>query len=69
MALRYFFHLLDGADSFPDKEGMLCLSSDQVSQRALKDARAILTEDLLGGLLRVDRSIEVTDFDGRLVHS
>ena len=67
--LRYFFHLAEGMESFPDLEGVLCLSADQISARALKDARAMLAEDMLDGLLRIDRRIEVTDSNGRLVHS
>ena len=66
---RYFFHFFEGEQSYPDSEGLLCLSPEEVAERALKGARAILAEDMLCGQLRLDRRIEVTNARGRVVHS
>ena len=64
----YFFHLCDGVDLLLDEEGRECDGHDAIVQMTLRDARSILSEDVLNGLLDLDRHIDVEDADRKVVH-
>jgi len=65
---RYFFHLRDGVDLLLDEEGRECDSVAVAEGLALEDARSILSEEVQGGLLDLDRHLDVETADGRVVH-
>ena len=65
---RYFFHLRDGQDVLLDPEGREVDHLAQIAQLALKDARSMISQDALVGFIRFDRSIEVLDESGKVVH-
>jgi hypothetical protein len=65
---RYFMHLVDGADTLLDDEGVI-LSEAEVPGAALFAARDCMSHDLLTGCLRLGYRIEVQDEQGKLVHS
>ena len=67
MAL-YFFHLCDGRDSLIDPEGQEIADIARIAEFALKEARAMISQDALGGSIRLDQSIEVRDDGGKLIH-
>ena len=66
--MRYFLNLFEVDELFPDEEGIICSSLEQAKERALKDARAMMAEDLLRGRLKLDQRIEVLDDRGKLVY-
>lgn len=67
MAL-YFFHLCDGRDSLIDPDGQEVSDPALIADVALKEARAMISQDALGGKIRLDQSIEVRDDSGKLIH-
>jgi hypothetical protein len=64
----YFFHLCDGHDSVIDVEGREIDDVSQVNQLALREARAMISQDALGGRIILQQYIEVRDEAGKLVH-
>lgn len=67
MAL-YFFHLCDGRDSLIDPEGQEVADASLIAGAALKEARAMISHDALGGKIKLEQSIEVRDDSGKLIH-
>ena len=67
MAL-YFFHLCDGHEVVIDPEGREIADSAEIAGYALKEARAMISQDSLGGRIMLDQYIEVRDESGKLVH-
>jgi hypothetical protein len=65
---QYFFHLCDGHEVIIDPEGRAIADPADVSDYALKEARAMISQDALGGRINLDQYIEVRDEAGRLVH-
>jgi hypothetical protein len=65
---RYFMHLVDGADTLLDEEGMI-LSDAEVAGAALLAARDCMSHDIRTGSLRLGYRIDVHDEQGKLVHS
>ena len=66
--VRYFFHLCDGHEVIIDPEGRVIADPAQVGDYALKEARAMISQDALAGRIHLDQRIEVRNEDGRLVH-
>ena len=64
----YFFHLCDGHDVLMDPEGREIAEPSLIDQFALKEARAMISQDALGGRIRLDQYIEVRDEVGKLIH-
>jgi hypothetical protein len=64
----YFMHLVDGADTLLDEEGLI-LSEAEVAGAALLAARDCMYHDFRSGCLRLGYRIEVHDQPGKLVHS
>ena len=64
---RVFFHLLDQSECLMDEQGAI-VDLSEVPARALKDARSIIADDVLTGVVNMDYSIEVRDEAGRTVH-
>jgi hypothetical protein len=64
----YFFHLCDGRDSIMDPEGREVAEPARIADYALKEARAMISQDALCGKISLNQYIEVRDEDGRLVH-
>ena len=67
MAL-YFFHLCDGRDTLIDPDGREVGDAATIDAIAIKEARAMISQDALGGKISLDQFIEVRDEDGKLVH-
>ena len=67
MAL-YFFHLYDGRDTLIDPDGREVGDVATIGDIATKEARAMISQDALGGKISLDQFIEVRDHDGKLVH-
>ncbi len=68
MAL-YFFHLCDGRDTLLDPEGREVGDRAAIAGIALKEARAMISQDALSGKIFLGQAIEVRDTAGKLIHS
>ena len=66
---RYFFHLCDGRDALIDPDGRELDEPQMISGAALREARAMISQDALGGRITLHQFIEVRDSGGKLVHS
>lgn len=64
----YFFHLCDGHEVVIDPEGREIALPEEVSGYALREARAIISQDALAGKIVLEQRIEVRDEAGTLVH-
>jgi len=64
----YFFHLCDGRDTLIDPDGREVGDAATIGAIAIKEARAMISQDALGGKISLDQFIEVRDEDGKLVH-
>lgn len=67
MAL-YYFHLSDGHQALIDPEGRDLEEPSLIAPLALKEARAMISQDALGGRIMLNQYIEVRDVAGKLVH-
>lgn len=65
---RYYFHLRDGVDVLLDEEGREFEGLAAIVAAALKDARSIISDDAIGGLIDLDQRLDVEDRHGTLVH-
>ena len=65
---QYFFHLSDGHEVVIDPEGQSIDDPAEVAVHALKEARAMISQDALGGRIVLNQYIEVRDEAGKLVH-
>ena len=65
---QYFFHLRDGHDVVIDAEGQSIVDRSLVGVHALREARAMISQDALGGRINLNQYIEVRDEAGKLVH-
>ena len=68
MAL-YFFHLCDGGDALIDPDGRDIDDEANVPDAALREARAIISQDALGGRIMLHQFIEVRNEAGKLIHT
>jgi hypothetical protein len=64
---RYFFHLTDGHHSLIDSEGREIGDPSVIGDLALKEARAIISQEALSGRIDLNQFIEVRDEAGKLV--
>jgi hypothetical protein len=64
----YFFHLCDGGDILLDPEGREIADASLIADLALKEARAMISQDALGGRIVFHQFVEVRDESGELIH-
>jgi len=64
----YYFHLSDGHQALIDPEGRNLDDLAQIPPQALREARAMISQDALGGRIMLDQYIEVRDVAGKLIH-
>lgn len=64
----YFFHLCDGEDVLIDPEGREIGDIALIPAIALKEARAIIREEVIGGSIKLAQRIEVLDQAGVVIH-
>ena len=65
---RYFFHLADGHEVIIDPEGQDIEDPAQVSVHALREARAMISQDALAGRINLNQYIEVREEGGKLIY-
>jgi hypothetical protein len=64
----YYFHLRDGVDVLLDLEGRELRGMRAIVAAALREARAIISQDALVGRIMLDQRIDVEDGDGQLIY-
>jgi hypothetical protein len=64
----YFFHLCDGRDTLIDPDGREIGDAATIGAIAIKEARAMISQDALGGKIMLEQFIEVRDEGGKLIH-
>jgi hypothetical protein len=64
----YYFHLSDGHQALIDPDGREVADFNQIAALALQEARAMISQDALGGRIILNQFIEVRDEAGKLVH-
>jgi len=64
----YYFHLCDGRDTLIDPDGREIGDAATLGDIAIKEARAMISQDALSGKIFLDQFIEVRDEDGKLIH-
>ena len=64
---RYHFHLHDRDGLTKDSQGRECADLAVVRERAIREARAIISDDVRHGRIDLSGRIEVTDGDGEVV--
>ena len=65
---QYYFHLCDGHEVIIDPEGREIVDTALIGDFALKEARAMISQDALDGRIVLNQHIEVRDEAGHLVH-
>jgi len=65
---RYYFHFGDGHQVLIDPEGREITDPSQIAVFATKEARAMISQEALGGRITLNQFIEVRDDSGKLVH-
>jgi hypothetical protein len=65
---RFYFHLRDGEEVLLDPEGRELADAGAIAEAALREARAMVSDEALTGRIRLDQQIEVHDAEGRIVH-
>jgi hypothetical protein len=65
---HYYFHLVNGGDSLIDPEGRDMTDASMIPAAALRDARNILSHDMLDGEINLGCAIEVRDDTGGLIY-
>lgn len=65
---HYYFHLCDGHDVIIDPEGRNIPDPARIAEYALTEARAMISQDALGGRIILNQYIEVRDEHRKLVH-
>jgi hypothetical protein len=64
----YYFHLFEGQDVLLDPEGRELDSADRIAAVALREARAIISDDARSGMIGMEKYIDVADQAGAVVH-
>jgi hypothetical protein len=64
---RYFFNLYDRVGFVADDEGSEMPTLERAHGRALKEARAIISDDVLRGTVDLNGRIEIMDSDRHVV--
>ena len=67
--VRYYFHLRDGGERLLDPQGTDIDDPAQLERMALKEARAVISQEALEGEINLGQRIEIEDEAGNLVHS
>lgn len=65
---RYFFHLCDPAETLRDPEGVDVADRDALPAYVLRQARSILSHEVLEGAINLEQWIEVADEGNGIVH-
>jgi hypothetical protein len=65
----YFFHLRNGRDTLIDPDGQEVGDRATIAGVALKEARAMISQDALAGKISLGQVIEVRDKAGKLIHT
>ena len=64
---RYHFHLRDRTGFTEDPHGRTLADPGRARERAIKEARAIICDDVRNGRVDLTGTIEVTDGNGKVV--
>lgn len=64
---RYFFHVHDGSEDYPDEEGLECPDLNAVREKALEGARDLVCEEVAKGRIDLSGAIQVFDERGERV--
>jgi hypothetical protein len=64
---RYHFHLRDRTGFTEDSHGRTLADAERARERAIKEARAIICDDVRNGRVDLNGMIEVTDGSGKVV--
>jgi hypothetical protein len=64
---RYHFHLHDRTGFTEDAQGRDLADLEGARERAIREARAIICDDVRNGRIDLSGSIEVTDGGGKVV--
>jgi len=64
----YYFHLRDHVERLLDPQGLSINDPAKLGERALKEARAIISQDALAGVINLDQRIEVEDESHSVVY-
>ena len=64
----YYFHLCDGEDVLLDPDGRNFDSLDGIPEAALMEARSIIGDDAIQGVIKLAYHINVEDASGQVVH-
>lgn len=65
----YFFHLRNGSDVLLDPEGRSLPSIEAVAAAAMREARALISAEVINGHISLISHINVEDQAGQVVHS
>ncbi len=64
----FFFHLVDGVDILLDPDGRDLPDLAAAKAWSLKEARSLLSHEVLSGTVNLAQAIEVHDETGAVVH-
>ena len=64
---QYFFHLRDGTDILLDPDGRNLDGPQAIRAAAIREARSIISHDVLDGTIMLNRHIDVEDGAGEFV--
>lgn len=67
--VRYYFHLRDGGERLLDPQGAVIDDPTELERMALKEARAVISQEALEGEINLRQRIEIEDERGGLAHS
>ena len=65
--VQYFFHLRDGTDILLDPDGRNLDGPQAIRAAAIREARSIISHDVLAGTIMLNRHIDVEDWAGEIV--
>lgn len=66
---RYYFHLRDGSERLLDPQGVTITDTNRITEIALREARTLISQEALQGVIDLDQRLEVEDERGNLVHT
>lgn len=66
---RYFFHLRNGRHVLLDPDGQDLADDAAAAERALSEARFLISQDVLTGVIDLAQRVDVEDPEGRIIHS
>lgn len=66
---RFYLHLRDGTDELLDPEGAELVNLRAAATRALKEARCIISDEVMAGRVKLAQRIDVEDPGGSVVYS